>query len=112
VDILAAQIRSADHARRNLRPRHRNLQILSQAQVIKHANDTSYGLAAACHTKDYERAIRVTNALGADTTWVNMYNLVHQSIPFGGFKESGIGRECGAAVLENYTQTKAVFCPQ
>ncbi|EYE99018.1 aldehyde dehydrogenase family protein [Aspergillus ruber CBS 135680] len=90
----------------------------SEAEVIKHANDTSYGLAAACHTKDYERAIRVTNALRAGTTWVNMYNFVHWSIPFGGFKESGIGRECGAAVLENYTQTKAVFfnmgvpCPE
>ncbi|KAL4803339.1 aldehyde dehydrogenase domain-containing protein, partial [Aspergillus unguis] len=81
----------------------------SEEEVIKQANNTTYGLAAACHTKDYERAIRVTNALRAGTTWVNMYNFVHWSVPFGGYKESGIGRECGEAVLENYTQTKAVF---
>ncbi|OJJ68150.1 hypothetical protein ASPBRDRAFT_77877 [Aspergillus brasiliensis CBS 101740] len=81
----------------------------SEADVIKQANNTPYGLAAACHTKDYERAIRVTGALRAGTTWVNMYNFVHWSIPFGGYKESGIGRECGEAVLENYTHTKAVY---
>ncbi|KAK5209494.1 hypothetical protein LTR99_007744 [Exophiala xenobiotica] len=80
-----------------------------EADVIKHANDTHYGLAAAVHTKDYERAIRVTNALKAGTTWVNMYNFVHYSIPFGGYKESGLGRECGEAALENYTETKAVY---
>ncbi|KAL4957588.1 aldehyde dehydrogenase domain-containing protein [Aspergillus filifer] len=81
----------------------------SEEDVIKQANNTTYGLAAACHTKDYQRAIRVTNALRAGTAWVNMYNFVHWSIPFGGYKESGIGRECGEAVLENYTQTKAVY---
>ena len=81
----------------------------SEEEVIKHANDTTYGLAAGIHTKDYERAIRVTGQLNAGTTWVNMYNFVHWSIPFGGYKESGIGRECGEAVLENYTETKAVY---
>ncbi|KAK6000575.1 hypothetical protein QM012_003300 [Aureobasidium pullulans] len=80
-----------------------------ESSVIEHANDTTYGLAAAVHTKDYERAVRVTGALRAGTTWVNMYNFVHWSIPFGGYKESGLGRECGEAVLENYTQTKAVY---
>lgn len=80
-----------------------------ESEVIEHANDTTYGLAAAVHTKDYERAVRVTGALKAGTTWVNMYNFVHWSIPFGGYKESGLGRECGEAVLENYTQTKAVY---
>lgn len=67
------------------------------------------GLAAGIHTKDYERAIRMTNGLKAGTAWVNMYNFVHWSIPFGGYKESGIGRECGEAALENYTETKAVY---
>ena len=81
----------------------------TEEEVIEAANDTSYGLAAGIHTKDYERAIRVTNALQAGTTWVNMYNFVHWSIPFGGYKESGIGRECGEAALENYTETKAVY---
>lgn len=80
-----------------------------ESQVLQHANNTTYGLAAAVHTKDYERAVRVTNALKAGTTWVNMYNFVHWSIPFGGFKQSGLGRECGEAALENYTETKAVY---
>ncbi|KAF2730298.1 aldehyde dehydrogenase [Polyplosphaeria fusca] len=81
----------------------------SESEVIALANDTSYGLAAAVHTKDYERAVRVTNALQSGTTWVNMYNFVHWSIPFGGYKESGFGRECGEAALENYTEVKAVY---
>ncbi|KPI41925.1 Aldehyde dehydrogenase [Cyphellophora attinorum] len=81
----------------------------TEEEVIEMANDTTYGLAAGVHTKDYERAIRVTSALEAGTTWVNMYNFVHWSIPFGGYKESGIGRECGEAALENYTEVKAVY---
>lgn len=81
----------------------------TEEEVLRLANDTTYGLAAAVHTKDYERAVRVTNCLKAGTTWVNMYNFVHWSIPFGGYKQSGIGRECGEAVLENYTETKAVY---
>jgi len=81
----------------------------SEEEVIKLANDTTYGLAGAVHTTDYQRAVRMTNALKAGTTWVNMYNLVHWSIPFGGYKQSGLGRECGEAVLENYTETKAVY---
>jgi aldehyde dehydrogenase (NAD+) len=81
----------------------------TEEEVIAAANDTTYGLAAGIHTKDYERAVRVTNALQAGTTWVNMFNFVHWSIPFGGYKESGIGRECGQAALENYTEVKAVY---
>lgn len=81
----------------------------SEEEVIELANDTAYGLAAGIHTKDYERAVRVTNALKAGTTWVNMFNFVHWSMPFGGYKESGIGRECGDAALENYTETKTVY---
>ncbi len=81
----------------------------SEEEVLSLANDTTYGLAAGIHTKDYERAIRVTNALKAGTAWVNMYNFVHWSIPFGGYKQSGLGRECGEAVLENYLETKAVY---
>jgi hypothetical protein len=51
----------------------------------------------------------VTNALQAGTSWVNMYNFVHWAIPFGGCKESGLGRECGEAALENYTVTSLDF---
>ena len=81
----------------------------SESEVLQAANDTRYGLAAAIHTKDYERAIRMTNGLKAGTTWVNMYNLIHYSMPFGGYKESGIGMECGEAALDMYTATKAVY---
>lgn len=80
-----------------------------EEEVIELANDTAYGLAAGIFTKDYERAVRVTSALKAGTTWVNLYNFVHWSMPFGGYKESGIGRECGEAALENYTETKTVW---
>ena len=81
----------------------------TEEEVIDLANDTTYGLAAGLFTKDYERAVRVTIALKAGTTWVNMFNFVHWSMPFGGYKESGIGRECGDAALENYCETKTVY---
>ena len=81
----------------------------SEEEVVQAANETTYGLASGIHTNDYQRAVRVTNALKAGTEWVNMYNFVHWSIPFGGYKQSGMGRECGQAVLENYTETKAVY---
>jgi len=81
----------------------------TEEEVVALANDTTYGLAAGIHTKDYETAVRVTSALKAGTTWVNMFNFVHWSMPFGGYKESGIGRECGDAALENYTEIKTVY---
>ncbi|CAJ2511303.1 Uu.00g069280.m01.CDS01 [Anthostomella pinea] len=77
-------------------------------EVLKMSNDSTYGLAAAVHTKDLNTAIRVSNALRAGTVWVNSYNLLHHQLPFGGYKESGIGRELGEAALANYTQTKSV----
>ncbi|KAF2772036.1 aldehyde dehydrogenase [Teratosphaeria nubilosa] len=80
-----------------------------EEEVLELANDTTYGFAAGTFTKDYERAVRVTAALKAGTTWVNLFNFVHWSMPFGGYKESGIGRECGDAALENYTETKTVY---
>lgn len=80
----------------------------TEEEVIKLANDSEYGLAAAVHTNDLNTAIRVSNALKAGTVWVNSYNLIHQQLPFGGYKQSGIGRELGEAALQNYTQTKSV----
>ncbi|KAF2401449.1 aldehyde dehydrogenase, allergen Cla h 10 [Trichodelitschia bisporula] len=71
-------------------------------------NSTTYGLAAAVHTTNLNTAIEVSNALKAGTVWVNTYNTLHHQLPFGGFKESGIGRELGEAALDNYTQTKTV----
>jgi len=79
-----------------------------QADAIRLGNSTTYGLAAAVHTSNLNTAIEVSNALKAGTVWVNTYNTLHHQLPFGGFKESGIGRELGEAALDNYCQTKTV----
>jgi len=79
-----------------------------EEEVIRLGNETTYGLAAAVHTKDLNTSIRVSNALKAGTVWVNCYNMLSHQLPFGGFKESGIGRELGEAALANYTQNKSV----
>jgi len=80
----------------------------TEEDAIKMGNDTTYGLAAAVHTKDLNTAIRVCNNIRAGTVWVNCYNMLHHQLPFGGFKESGIGRELGEAALANYTEQKSV----
>ncbi|ATY58477.1 aldehyde dehydrogenase [Cordyceps militaris] len=80
----------------------------TEEEAIKLGNETTYGLAAAVHTKDLNTSIRVSNALKAGTVWVNCYNMINFQVPFGGFKESGIGRELGEAALDNYLQTKSV----
>jgi len=80
----------------------------TEEEVVRLGNDSNYGLAAAIHTKDLNTAIRVSNALRAGTVWVNCYNKLHWQLPFGGYSESGIGRELGEAALANYTQTKSV----
>ncbi|KAI6085602.1 aldehyde dehydrogenase [Hypoxylon rubiginosum] len=80
----------------------------TEDEVIALGNDSNYGLAAAVHTKDLNTAIRVSNELRAGTVWVNSYNMLHHQLPFGGYKESGIGRELGEAALANYTQNKSV----
>ncbi|KAL3232920.1 Aldehyde dehydrogenase 5, mitochondrial [Nakaseomyces bracarensis] len=77
-------------------------------EVIDMANDSQYGLAAGIHTKDVNKAVEVSNRLKAGTIWINTYNAFHQNIPFGGFGQSGIGREMGSAALDNYTQVKSV----
>ena len=70
--------------------------------VIHQANDTVYGLAAAVFTRDLNKAVRTANKLKAGTVWVNCYNLLSYQVPFGGFKESGIGRELGEYALAKY----------
>ncbi|KAF5536880.1 aldehyde dehydrogenase [Fusarium phyllophilum] len=80
----------------------------TQDEVIQAANATSYGLASGVHTKNIDRALNVSNLLETGTVWVNQYNTIHHQLPFGGYKESGIGRELGAAVLESYTTIKTV----
>jgi len=80
----------------------------TEEEVIKTGNETTYGLAAAVHTQNLNTAIRVANSLKAGTVWVNNYNMLSYQVPFGGFKESGIGRELGKYALSNYTQVKSV----
>ena len=80
----------------------------TEEEVIKAGNNTTYGLAAAVHTTDLNTAVRVSNALKAGTVWVNNYNMLSYQTPFGGYKESGIGRELGKYALANYTQVKTV----
>lgn len=80
----------------------------TEEEIIKTGNESTYGLAAAVHTTNLNTAIRVANALKAGTVWVNNYNMIHHQAPFGGYKESGIGRELGKHALDNYTQTKTV----
>ncbi|XDG03707.1 hypothetical protein ABKA04_003322 [Annulohypoxylon sp. FPYF3050] len=80
----------------------------TEDEVIALGNDSAYGLAAAVHTTNLTTAIRVSNELRAGTVWVNSYNLLSHALPFGGFGESGIGRELGEEALFNYTETKSV----
>jgi acyl-CoA reductase-like NAD-dependent aldehyde dehydrogenase len=77
--------------------------------AVAKANATVYGLAAAVWTKDISKAHRVARAMKAGTVWVNTYNLYDPALPFGGFKESGFGRDQGRDALEKYTQTKSVW---
>nr|CAD7201894.1 unnamed protein product [Timema douglasi] len=81
----------------------------SEDEVIRRANDTPFGLAGAVFTKDLQRAFRVVRRLEAGTLWINTYNIYPPTLPFGGYKQSGLGRENGTAVLEYYTQLKTIY---
>jgi betaine-aldehyde dehydrogenase len=78
-------------------------------EVIARANDTEFGLSAGVFTRDLPRAHRVIADLQAGTCWINHYNLAPVEIPFGGFKQSGIGRENSLAALDHYSQLKSVY---
>ncbi|KAF3909353.1 Omega-crystallin [Arthrobotrys entomopaga] len=80
----------------------------TEEEVISRANDTTYGLGAAVFTRDIERAHKVAAKLEAGMVWINSSNDSHFGIPFGGVKQSGIGRELGEYGLQAYTQAKAV----
>ncbi|RHZ74858.1 hypothetical protein Glove_219g79 [Diversispora epigaea] len=77
-------------------------------EVIEKAHMTTFGLVAAIFTKDTSRAIKISNELKAGTVWVNLYNIVNPYSPFGGYKQSGMGRELGKESLKEYTQVKTV----
>ncbi len=80
-----------------------------EAEVVARANDTEFGLAAGVFTLDIQRAHRVVAALEAGTIWINNYNITPIEVPFGGYKQSGIGRENSLAAINHYTQLKSVY---
>jgi acyl-CoA reductase-like NAD-dependent aldehyde dehydrogenase len=77
--------------------------------AVLQGNDTTYGLAAAVWTNDVSRAHKVARRLKAGTVWVNCYNVIDPISPFGGYKQSGIGRELGKHSVDLYTQIKSVY---
>jgi betaine-aldehyde dehydrogenase len=85
------------------------LSFSDEEEVVSRANDTDFGLAAGVFTANLARAHRVIAALQAGTCWINTYNLTPVEMPFGGMKQSGVGRENGKAALEYYSQTKSVY---
>lgn len=76
--------------------------------LVRVANDTVYGLAAGIWTRDISKAHRLSEALRAGTVWINCYNVFDAALPFGGYKQSGWGREMGHHALELYTEVKSV----
>jgi NAD-dependent aldehyde dehydrogenases len=80
----------------------------SEEEVIDMANDSIYGLGGAVWTRDINRAIRVCRAVETGRMWVNTYNSIPAGAPFGGYKQSGIGRETHKVILEHYSQTKSI----
>jgi aldehyde dehydrogenase (NAD+) len=78
-------------------------------QGVRLANQTIYGLAAGIWTKDITKALKVARAIRAGTVWVNTYNLYDPAAPFGGFKQSGYGRDLGREALDGYTESKTVW---
>lgn len=78
-------------------------------EVISRANDSQYGLGAGINTKSIDNAIKISNGLRAGTVYVNCYDVFDPAAPFGGFKDSGLGRELGEAGLRNYLESKTVI---
>jgi acyl-CoA reductase-like NAD-dependent aldehyde dehydrogenase len=85
------------------------LTFADEDEAVEMANDSPFGLAAGIWTTDVRRAIRVSRALEAGVVWVNTYRKSSVTTPFGGYKESGVGREKGIEGIDEYLQTKSVW---
>jgi aldehyde dehydrogenase (NAD+) len=85
------------------------MRFADEDEAVAIANDTVYGLAAGIWTENVRRAHRMVSRLRAGTVWVNNYRLVSYSMPFGGFQQSGLGRELGPEALDDYTEVKSVW---
>jgi len=81
----------------------------SEEEALRIANDTNFGLASGIFTRDVGRALRVSKAIRAGIVWVNTYRAVSPVAPFGGFKDSGYGRESGMEAIYDYTRPKTVW---
>lgn len=77
-------------------------------EAVRLANDTRYGLGASLWTRDINKVMRYVPRIQAGTVWVNSHNIPDQNMPFGGVKQSGIGREHGSGALDNYLESKSV----
>jgi len=85
------------------------LRFETEEEVVQRANATPFGLAAGVFTRDLARGHRVIARLDAGVCWINNYNITPVEVPFGGFKQSGIGHENGQAAVEHYTRVKSVY---
>jgi aldehyde dehydrogenase (NAD+) len=79
-------------------------------EAVRLANDTEYGLGAGMFTADVQRAFSVSRKLKVGTVGINGFQ-IEPHLPFGGFKQSGLGRDCGQSAIEAYTELKSVFLP-
>ncbi len=80
-----------------------------EKELVKMANSTIYGLAAGIWTTNIKRAINLAKAIKAGNIWINTYNMIPNQAPFGGFKQSGVGREMSRHVMDLYTEVKNVM---
>lgn len=87
------------------------LKFKNEQEVIERANSSEYGLAAAVVSRDIGRALQVSQGLRAGSVWINCYDVFDAASPFGGYKQSGIGRELGEYGLQNYTEVKVITMP-
>lgn len=85
------------------------LKFSNEDEVLERANNTDFGLSGAVFTQNFSRAHRVANKIQAGTVWINEYNITPAEVPFGGYKQSGVGRENGLQALEYYTQLKTIY---